>query len=61
MNATTPVRIASELVEGDLCDIVTSRRYCQQEGAAMAADADGRVRILCAHHAALYLPMAVAA
>lgn len=57
MNAQQPVRTEAQLVDGDLCDIVANRRYCQQDGAVVATDADGRTRILCSDHAARYLPV----
>jgi hypothetical protein len=55
--ATQP-RLTDELtlIAGDLCDITVSRRYCQLEATTAAVDADGRIRILCAHHTAMYFP-----
>lgn len=47
-----------QLVDGDLCEIVTGRRYCHVTGATLAVDVDGAERVLCAHHRSLYFPVA---
>jgi hypothetical protein len=55
--ATQPKRLDDGyLIDGDLCDITVGRVYCQAHAAAAAVDADGRIRILCAEHAAKYFP-----
>jgi hypothetical protein len=55
--ATQPKRLDDDyLVDGDLCDITVGRRYCQAHASAAVVDADGRIRILCAVHAAKYFP-----
>jgi hypothetical protein len=57
--ATTPRRLSDDfLVNGDLCDITVAGRYCLDHAASAAVDADGRTRILCAAHTALYFPQA---
>jgi len=54
--ATQPTLSSEPLVEGDLCDIVINRRYCGEHATSAAVDADGSLRILCAHHTAMYFP-----
>ena len=44
------------LVDGDLCDITVAGRYCHQQAAYAAIDADGGTRILCLEHAHKYFP-----
>jgi hypothetical protein len=48
--------VLGPLVEGDLCDIRVGRRYCGHDATHEALDADGRTRLLCAEHVALYFP-----
>lgn len=55
--ATTPSKLPADyLIAGDLCDITVGRRYCQAEASSAAVDADGRIRILCVEHTAMYFP-----
>lgn len=59
--ARSPRQLDGFLVDGDLCDISLctsdgSRRYCQEHATSAAVDVDGRTRILCARHTALYFP-----
>ena len=53
--------VLGPLVDGDLCDIVVGRRAgrsvrCNVESHRVAFDVDGRERLLCAEHAAMYFP-----
>lgn len=57
--ASTPRDLGpDQLVDGDLCEIATGRRYCHVSGATLAVDADGSERVLCEHHRSLYFPQA---
>ncbi len=56
MNAQQPAILAGPLVEGDLCEIRQGRGLCAQPGDIEARDANGRVRVLCAQHRAMYFP-----